>query len=38
MILAAIADEATIARLDDYRSRLGRLADPRASRSPSGLD
>jgi len=30
MILAAIADEATIARLDDYRSRLGRLADPRA--------
>src|SRR5262249_32484208 len=29
MILAAIADEATIARLEDYRTKLGRLADPR---------
>jgi hypothetical protein len=29
MILAAIADEATMARLDEYRTKLGRLADPR---------
>jgi Zinc carboxypeptidase len=29
MLLAAIADEATIARLDEYRTMLGRLADPR---------
>ncbi len=29
MIVAAVADEATIARLDDYRQMLGRLADPR---------
>ncbi len=29
MLIAAIADEATIARLDEYRTMLGRLADPR---------
>jgi hypothetical protein len=29
MLLAAIADEATIGRLDEYRTMLGRLADPR---------
>ena len=29
MIVAAIADEATIAKLDDYRSMMSRLADPR---------
>ena len=29
MIVAAIADEATIARLDDYRAMTARLADPR---------
>ena len=29
MIVAAIADEATIAKLDDYRSMMARLADPR---------
>jgi hypothetical protein len=29
MLLVAIADEATIARLDEYRTMLGRLADPR---------
>jgi hypothetical protein len=29
MIVAAISDEATIARLDDYRSMAAKLADPR---------
>jgi hypothetical protein len=29
MILVAMADEATLARLDDYKSLLARLADPR---------
>jgi len=29
MLLVAIGDEATIASLDDYRAKLGRLADPR---------
>ncbi|HET6702381.1 MAG TPA: M14 family zinc carboxypeptidase, partial [Gemmatimonadaceae bacterium] len=29
MQLAVIADEATMARLDEYRTMLGRLADPR---------
>lgn len=29
MIVVAIGDEQTIARLDDYRNMLGRLADPR---------
>jgi hypothetical protein len=29
MILLAIADEATMGRLDEYRTMLGRLADPR---------
>ncbi|MGQ0714397.1 MAG: M14 family zinc carboxypeptidase [Gemmatimonadaceae bacterium] len=29
MLLAMIADEATMARVDDYRTMLGRLADPR---------
>jgi hypothetical protein len=29
MIIAAIADEATIARLDDYRAMAAKLADPR---------
>ena len=29
MIIAAVADEATIKRLDDYRSMAARLADPR---------
>ncbi|HEX5829430.1 MAG TPA: M14 family zinc carboxypeptidase [Gemmatimonadaceae bacterium] len=29
MIVVAIADEATIARLDDYKRMLARLADPR---------
>jgi hypothetical protein len=29
MLLAVIADEATMARLDEYRTMLGRLADPR---------
>ncbi|MDQ2762856.1 MAG: hypothetical protein M3Y22_05035, partial [Pseudomonadota bacterium] len=29
MIVAAIADEATIAKLDDYRAMMSRLADPR---------
>jgi hypothetical protein len=29
MIVAAIADEATIARLDEYRAMAARLADPR---------
>ncbi|MGH7663153.1 MAG: M14 family zinc carboxypeptidase [Gemmatimonadaceae bacterium] len=29
MLLVAIADEATITRLDDYREMLARLADPR---------
>jgi hypothetical protein len=29
MILVAVSDEATIARLDDYKARLARLADPR---------
>ncbi len=29
MIVVAIADEATIAKLDDYRAMMSRLADPR---------
>src|SRR5579862_5187352 len=29
MLLVAIADEATIASLEDYRAKLGRLGDPR---------
>ena len=29
MIVAAVADEATIKRLDEYRAMLGKLADPR---------
>jgi hypothetical protein len=29
MVLAIIADEATMSRLDEYRTMLGRLADPR---------
>jgi hypothetical protein len=29
MILVAISDEETVARLDEYRGRLARLADPR---------
>jgi hypothetical protein len=29
MILVAVADEQTIARLDDYKAMLGQLADPR---------
>lgn len=29
MLVAAVADSATIARLDDYRAMAGRLADPR---------
>ncbi len=29
MLAVAVADEATIARLDDYRAMAGRLADPR---------
>jgi hypothetical protein len=29
MIVAAVADENTIARLEDYRAMLGKLADPR---------
>ena len=29
MIVAAVADEATIKRLDEYRQMLGKLADPR---------
>ena len=29
MIVAAVADENTIKRLDDYRAMLGKLADPR---------
>ncbi|MEX2110519.1 MAG: M14 family zinc carboxypeptidase [Gemmatimonadaceae bacterium] len=29
MLIAAIADEATLARLEEYRTMLGRLADPR---------
>jgi hypothetical protein len=29
MLLAVIADEATMARLEEYRTMLGRLADPR---------
>ncbi|HUF49359.1 MAG TPA: M14 family zinc carboxypeptidase [Longimicrobiales bacterium] len=29
MILVAVGDEQTIARLDDYKAMLGRLADPR---------
>jgi hypothetical protein len=29
MIVVAIADEATIAKLDDYRAKMSRLADPR---------
>jgi hypothetical protein len=29
MLLAMIADEATLARADEYRTMLGRLADPR---------
>ncbi len=29
MLLAIIADEATLARADEYRTMLGRLADPR---------
>jgi hypothetical protein len=29
MILVVVSDEATVARLDDYRGRLARLADPR---------
>ena len=29
MLLAVIADEATMGRLDEYRTMLGRLADPR---------
>ncbi len=29
MIVVAIADEGTIARLDDYRAKMTRLADPR---------
>jgi hypothetical protein len=29
MILAVIADEATLARLDDYKAMVARLADPR---------
>src|SRR5690349_14791649 len=29
MIVAAVADSATIARLDDYRAMIARLADPR---------
>src|SRR5690242_7754208 len=31
MIVVAIADSATIARLDDYRGMLAKLADPRAT-------
>src|ERR1043165_8459313 len=31
MIIMAIADEATIANLENYRSQLTRLADPRGS-------
>ena len=30
MIVAAVADEATIARLDDFRTMAGKLADPRS--------
>ncbi|MEO8945082.1 MAG: M14 family zinc carboxypeptidase [Gemmatimonadaceae bacterium] len=29
MIIVAIADESTIAKLDDYRAKIARLADPR---------
>jgi hypothetical protein len=29
MLIAAIADEATLARLEEYRTMLGRIADPR---------
>lgn len=29
MLVAAIADEAVLARLDEYRTTLGRIADPR---------
>jgi hypothetical protein len=29
MLLAVIADEATMAKLDEYRTMLGRIADPR---------
>lgn len=29
MIVVAVADEATIAKLDDYRAKISRLADPR---------
>jgi hypothetical protein len=29
MLVAAVADEATLARLDDYRAMLARMADPR---------
>jgi hypothetical protein len=29
MLVVAIADEATIAKLDDYREKMSRLADPR---------
>jgi hypothetical protein len=31
MILVAVSDEQTIARLDEYRDMLGRLADPRST-------
>jgi hypothetical protein len=35
--LVAVADEASLTRLDDYRQRLARLADPRAIR-PNELE
>ena len=40
MVVAAVADDAMIARLDDYRAMAARLADPRglASRRARAAD
>ena len=37
MIVVAIADEATISKLDDYRAKMSRLADPRGLDSATKL-
>src|SRR5215218_7498821 len=34
MIVAAVADEGTIKRLDEYRQMLSKLADPRGLSAP----
>ena len=36
MIAVAVADEATIAALDEYKAITRRLADPRATRRGGG--